>query len=554
MKRVLVINIVMVLAMLTPLSVWSQKDYAVVKDGIITFYYDNNMSSRDGKVYDVTKELKNGSPSWLSDNFETVVFDESFSNYTPTTTAWWFNGCSSLTEVKNMSNLNLSAATDMSYMFAACSGLKKLDLRGLSTANVKNMQWMFYRCSGLEDINLQGINTENVENMYQMFSQCNALRQLDLSSFNTSKVENMAKMFFNCNELQSVYVGDEWTTISVGTSSDMFWGCMKLVGENGTKCDGFGMSNPIDATYARADTDRKPGYFTYKASSIATPYAVVDSGTLTFYYDGNKETRNGQVYDIADEYAGEGNFPAWRSAAITKVVFDNSFSSFTPKSTARWFHSLSGLTEIENIQNLKTNEVTSMAGMFYGCKSLGDIDLSGFNTSNVTNLYCMFYECAKLENLDLSSFDTHNVTTLTAMFYGCSNLKTIDLSSFETKNVVEMDYMFFQCHSLKTVYASGRWNTDKITMATGDMMFWDCSSLEGQFGTKCDGIKLVSYLYAKIDEYNSPGYFTEKKGEGVEKIIRVNDKKDVFYYLDGTRSVKPRKGINIVDGNKIFVK
>lgn len=554
MKRILAICLSLTLAILAPLSVWSQEDYAVVKDGVITFYYDNNKASHDGTIYNVTMELANGYPSWLNDSFKTAVFDDSFSNFKPNTAAWWFNGCSTLTEVKNISNLNLADVADLSYMFAKCSGLEKVDLSGLSTGNVKDMQWLFYGCSGLKEINLQGFDTKNVQSMYQMFSGCGSLEQLDLSSFNTSNVDDMRSMFFNCQKLQTIYVGDEWTTVYVGNSSDMFMGCMKLVGGNGTKCDGFGFSNPIDCTYARVDTNDKPGYFTYKAPAVMIPYVVVDGNLLTFYYDSNKSLRNGQTYDIADEYTGEGNFPAWRSAAITKVVFDNSFSSFTPKSTARWFHSLSGLTEIENLQNLKTDEVISMAGMFYGCKSLTNINLSGFKTSNVTSLYCMFYECAKLENLDLSSFDTRNVTTLTAMFYGCGNLKTIDLYSFETKNVVEMEYMFFQCYSLKTIYAGNGWNTDKITMATGDMMFWDCSSLEGGSGTKCDGITLVSYLYAKIDMYNSPGYFTEKRGDGIKEIISANDKNNIFYYLDGTKNTRPRKGINIINGNKIFVK
>jgi surface protein len=554
MKRIFTSRAYLALVSLMPLSIWAQDDYAVVKDGTITFYYDNNKASHDGKVYNVTNELKIGIPSWNNDNFKTAVFDESFSNYTPSTAAWWFNGCSSLTEVKGLSNLNLSEATNMSYMFAACSGLEKLDLSGLSTSNVKDMQWMFYRCSGLKEIHLNGFNTESVENMNQMFSQCSGLEQLDLSSFNTINVENMGKMFFNCNSLQTVYVGDEWTTLFVGTSSDMFMGCMKLVGGNGTRCDGFGISNPIDATYARVDTSDKPGYFTYKAPAVAVPYAVVDGGTLTFYYDANKETQHGQVFDIADEYSGDGNIPAWRSATITKVVFDNSFSGFAPKSTARWFHSLSGLIEIENIQNLKTDEVTSMAGMFYGCKSLADIDVSGFNTSNVTNLFCMFYECSKLVLLDLSGFDTRNVTTLTAMFYGCSNLKTVDLSSFDTHNVSEMEYMFFSCNSLRTIYAGDGWSTEKVTMNTGDMMFWDCTSLVGGEGTKCNGITLVSYLYAKIDEFTSPGYFTKGTLVGIKNLISIKDKDNVYFYLDGTKNNKPRKGINVINGKKIFIK
>ena len=265
MKRFFLISMYVALSMLMPLSLWSQEDYAVVKDGTITFYYDNNKATRDGTIYDVTKEIVGGNPSWLNDNLKIAVFDDSFSDYTPTTAAWLFNGCSNLTEVKNLSNLNLSVATDMSYMFAGCNSLESLDLSGLLTGNVKNMQWLFYRCSGLKDINLQGLDTKSVESMYQMFAQCSGLEQLDLSSFNTSNVEDMRNMFFNCTNLHTIYVGDGWTTLYVGNGSNMFMGCTKIIGGNGTTCDGIGISTPIDETYARVDTGDNPGYFTYKS-------------------------------------------------------------------------------------------------------------------------------------------------------------------------------------------------------------------------------------------------------------------------------------------------
>ena len=37
-----------------------------------------------------------------------------------------------------------------------------------------------------------------------------------------------------------------------------------------------------------------------------------------------------------------------------------------------------------------------MYGMFFGCKSLTNIDLSNFNTQNVTDMSYMFDECNSL--------------------------------------------------------------------------------------------------------------------------------------------------------------
>ena len=62
-----------------------------------------------------------------------------------------------------------------------------------------------------------------------------------------------------------------------------------------------------------------------------------------------------------------------------------------------------------------------MRGMFSGCKSLKEINLSNFNTNNVTNMSYMFWECSSLKEINLSNFNTDNVTNMSNMFNGCSN-------------------------------------------------------------------------------------------------------------------------------------
>ena len=90
-----------------------------------------------------------------------------------------------------------------------------------------------------------------------------------------------------------------------------------------------------------------------------------------------------------------------------------------------------------------------LCGIFGGCSSLTNINLSNFDTKNVTNMRGMFYGCSSLTNIDLSNFDTKNVTDMGCMFDGCSSLTNIDLSNFDTKNVTDMGSMFSGCKSLK---------------------------------------------------------------------------------------------------------
>ena len=207
----------------------------------LTFYYDNQRSSRTGTTYDLNTGAND--TGWDTDgtksNVTKVVFDPSFADARPTTTCDWFYGMT-----------NLQSITGMSY---------------LNTSEVIYMNWMFLECSKLTSVDVSHFNTSKVTDMKQMFSGCTGLTSLDLSSFNTSKVTNMYWMFYNCSNLRTIYVGNGWSTAAVTSSTDMFNNCTSLVGGQGTTYD----ANHVDKTYAHIDGGpSNPGYFTDKNASL----------------------------------------------------------------------------------------------------------------------------------------------------------------------------------------------------------------------------------------------------------------------------------------------
>ena len=182
----------------------------------LTFYYDNQRSTRTGTTYDLNEG--DNYTEWETDGINgsvtKVVFDPSFADARPTTTFDWFYDMT-----------NLQSITGMSY---------------LNTSEVTNMSWMF--------------------------NHCNDLTSLDLSNFNTSNVDRMTCMFYGCYNLRTIYVGNGWSTAAVTYSSDMFTGCTSLVGGQGTA---YNSSNPKDKTYAHIDGGTSnPGYFTDKNASL----------------------------------------------------------------------------------------------------------------------------------------------------------------------------------------------------------------------------------------------------------------------------------------------
>ncbi|ROS92579.1 BspA family leucine-rich repeat surface protein, partial [Muribaculaceae bacterium Isolate-077 (Janvier)] len=93
----------------------------------------------------------------------------------------------------DLSHMNTSNATDMSYMFAF-SLFRNLDLSKFNTSKVTSMDSMFLHTPNLVSVNLSSFDTANVESMLHMFNS-SAIKSLNLKNFNTSKVTTMDGMF-----------------------------------------------------------------------------------------------------------------------------------------------------------------------------------------------------------------------------------------------------------------------------------------------------------------------------------------------------------------------
>lgn len=159
-----------------------------------------------------------------------VVFKAGFRDETHTTCSKWFSGCTNLTSIEGIENLNTSNVKNMSEMFGQCSNLETLDLSHFNTEDVGNMSNMFNGCTKLHDLNISSFNTENVTNMYGMFYGCSSLETLDLSHFNTRNVrkDGMNYMFNGCSSLSYLNVSN-FTTDKPGMQLDgLFQGCSSL--------------------------------------------------------------------------------------------------------------------------------------------------------------------------------------------------------------------------------------------------------------------------------------------------------------------------------------
>ena len=156
-----------------------------------------------------------------------IVFDKSFSTYTPTSLYRFFEGLTKLETITGLEYLNTAKVTDMHYMFGNCSKLPSLDVTNFNTAKVTDMSYMFSRCKSLTSLDVTKFDTRNVTNMEGMFSSCSKLTSLDVTNFNTVNVKNMMKMFAGCNALTSLDVTN-FNSENVTNMNKMFSSCSKL--------------------------------------------------------------------------------------------------------------------------------------------------------------------------------------------------------------------------------------------------------------------------------------------------------------------------------------
>ena len=131
-----------------------------------------------------------------------------------------------------------------------------------------------------------------------------------------------------------------------------------------------------------------------------------------------------------------------------------------------------------------------------------------FSTYTPTSLYCFFEDLKKLETITgLEYLNTEKVTDMYSMFYNCSSLTSLDVTHFNTANVTNMSFMFASCGALTTIYVSDKFVTDKVTK--GSNMFNNCKNLKGFISSKT-GHTCANY---------KTGYFTKLVGKnGDEKI------------------------------------
>ena len=322
--------------------------------------------------------------------------------------------------------------TNMNNLFYGYQGIN-LDVSNLDVSNATDISGMFEMCQRLQTLTgLDTWETKNVTNMGNMFYNCQSLTSLDLSSFDTSKVTDMIMMFSYCSKLETLDISnfDMGNVTDVPhTTSYMFGDCSKLHTLRLDNCDNDTINKIITSEEFPTNTitgvTRRIYVNPDNIEGLTAPegWVFVDS-------DGNEivpEKPDPTVYQ-----EGEYRDNRYITKVYTLVTSNHTDLSYM-------FSGCPNLQTINGIEQWDTSNVTDMSGMFADCTSLVSLDLSNFDTSNVTDMNCMFMNCTNLKRLDLSNFDMSK-TNASLMFIDCNNLQELRLDYCSAETVEKIIY------------------------------------------------------------------------------------------------------------------
>ena len=112
------------------------------------------------------------------------------------------------------------------------------------------------------------------------------------------------------------------------------------------------------------------------------------------------------------------------------------------------------LSAIDGILNLTISikkELSSLNGLFSGCRALKSIDLSDLNINTINNYDSLFKGCSSLETVNFPKNNSENVMSMNNMFDGCENIKEVNLTYFNISEETQMSNIFSGCNNLQNI-------------------------------------------------------------------------------------------------------
>ena len=373
--------------------------------------------------------------------------------------SYLFNGAESLKEIVGVASWDVSKCTSMNSMFYSCSAMEKLNLSTWDTKSLTDMDYMFFGCTSLVELILNNWDVKHINSSISIskaFAGLPTLEHLEISGWDLS------------GERANVVINTSYDREGYASGSSN----LKYINLN----DCIIEKNKVIITTFSKTVQKIDAYNLKVLNGITLFTDLIDL----------EEINGIETWDMSECISVSSMFESCRSLRNENGVFD--------------------------LTNWKTDSITDIFNLFFGCYGIKELNLSGWNTTNmnatekvVQSWGTVEYTCLEypflfmynLEKLDISGWDISGNRTLInhSPFVHMDNLKELNISNckiekklsdifpkslekiiaYDTEWVGSWEYLFSMLKNLETIEGVETWrfvNCDNISYA-----FWYNESL-----------------------------------------------------------------------------
>ena len=268
----------------------------------------------------------------------------------------------------DVSQVNTSQITDMSYLFAGASDFNQ-DISCWDVSSVTNMRAMFRGASSFNQ-DIGNWIVSSVTNMGGMFHNAAEFNQ-DIGDWKVSSVTNMGAMFYNAAKFNQD-IGD-WKVSSVTNMWAMFINAAEFNQDIGD-WKVSSVTNMGSMFFGATQFNQDIG--NWKVGSVTNMKAMfLDASSF------NQDIGDWKVSSVTNMWA-----MFYNAAKFNQDIGDWKVSSVTDM----WSMFFGAAQFNQNINDWDVSQVIDMSFMFREARAFTQQDLSGWNVSKVTKHYRFF--------------------------------------------------------------------------------------------------------------------------------------------------------------------
>ena len=451
----------------------------------------------------VTTNVSNGANMFAGcEKLKNYTNSKTNHNYANCTTGYFTPGCGyamfdgvtgtltfSYKGVKPEGAYDLNEGENYPGWYQQASKIKKVVFdASFANARPTSCNVWFFNCSNLTTIEgIEYLNTAKVTNMESMFDYCESLKSLDLTKFNTEKVTNMQGMFLLCHALTTIYASDKFVTDQVTYGNNMFYGCEKLNGYDGSK------TNYKYANY-------KAGYFSKLVGKNGDEKIGASGETLT--------------------------------AASLALGDDKDFVAYEPFSAKAASYSR------------EMKEGTTWATLCLPFEvSLADKNFRAFKLLSANE------STSTIQLEEITTSIAAGTPVIIKMNNGETTLSISEANKEIAQKVVSAADGSYLLQGLYTKKVFDKVADNNCYIVKGDKLMNPTKLLENTSTTQVGSKPFRAYMVDNTSSSAGAKMFSIAIGDNTTAIDSLNtiaDDKAVYYDLQGNRLSAPQKGINIV--------